>query len=864
MASHHSTPGGEAVDPVVHEVPVVLSTELLQQVYILQQHLRSAAAPLATPASAEFREANETLTVEYELDKRSKNYDADAEEWNRLSKLPFDCHPAPMRTHYVLGTMHQGELWCACSSPTRAQKYPPTPHRRRTARRTSARHVPAATLPRACGLRPAQPVRGQDEGCTGRRHHPGGGECWAVPAPSLARQRTLQPPCFSQTRVRRRETQRAAAARKNSHAYAEQLRQCDERVPLEVHAPTAPGSKAALTKLLGTAWAGTPVPADVQAAEYVDSIKATGEPAAVVGEEGEGGSGAPGHALDEASALASAVQVATGIGAQPGISAAVTQLAQKESGASAVAAFNLPDPGKVPMPLIRRLPLHDMVGILLKRATALSLPALLALLPDGVVEEEVVSAALHFARPIHGLFVLRTQHWIVLPSTLRLFAGDLGLDGKAIRVLVETLASEARAEALEAGGGRRSASDAAAFTLPLHTPHRLDLLAPIARVSMSELNRVDMVRDCLLHALLQEGLPGRQGISIARLRRLTGTPPSLLTAMLKGIAVKTPNLNSARYTPRETTVVSPGVDVSPSWHLLPEAATAGPALQAAYPGVVEAETAWWHRRADTLRAFLRSQPEPAAAGAGGEAASPAPAASDALGLAHHTAEELYGALRIALEGALRGQRVCSVRYLAGRVRVQGLQELLDVGALPPQPKAAVRGLAAGVLPDAALHVAADPPAAAPLAWYLSLPRGALMFVVDAAVRGAGSGVLADVLAEAEEAWSDPELPQAPLGELLGRNEVAEEASTHALRVYTPPSNPASADASTRDAVIGRFAQGTTVSLKKADVRAAVEAAVEGGLSEGAYKRVMPELAVSDRSVGWVRKSGEWDDAPLQW
>ncbi|CAE7243859.1 unnamed protein product, partial [Symbiodinium sp. KB8] len=759
--------------------------------------------------------ANETLTVEYELDKRSKNYDADAEEWNRLSKLPFDCHPAPMRTHYVLGTMHQGALHVA-------------PVHGMYQLRPSLVHVDSG-LPNLYADK--------------TKAAPGGGITQV------------------ETRVRRRETQRAAAARKNSHAYAEQLRQCDERVPLEVHAPTAPGSKAALTKLLGTAWAGTPVPADVQAAEYVDSIKATGEPAAVVGEEGEGGSGAPGHALDEASALASAVQVATGIGAQPGISAAVTQLAQKESGASAVAAFNLPDPGKVPMPLIRRLPLHDMVGILLKRATALSLPALLALLPDGVVEEEVVSAALHFARPIHGLFVLRTQHWIVLPSTLRLFAGDLGLDGKAIRVLVETLASEARAEALEAGGGRRGASDAAAFTLPLHTPHRLDLLAPIARVSMSELNRVDMVRDCLLHALLQEGLPGRQGISIARLRRLTGTPPSLLTAMLKGIAVKTPNLNSARYTPRETTVVSPGVDVSPSWHLLPEAATAGPALQAAYPGVVEAETAWWHRRADTLRAFLRSQPEPADAGA---ASPPAPAASDALGLAHHTAEELYGALRIALEGALRGQRVCSVRYLAGRLRVQGLQELLDVGALPPQPKAAVRGLAAGVLPDAALHVAADPPAAAPLAWYLSLPRGALMFVVDAAVRGAGSGVLADVLAEAEEAWPDPELPQAPLGELLGRNEVAEEASTHALRVYTPPSNPASADASTRDAVIGRFAQGTTVSLKKADVRAAVEAAVEGGLSEGAYKRVMPELAVSDRSVGWVRKSGEWDDAPLQW
>lgn len=98
----------DSLDPVVQEVPVVLSTEMLRQVYVLQQHMRSASASAAVPSGAEFREVNETLTVQYEMDKRSANYNPDAEEWNQVDTLDFECHPAPMRTHYVVGSLVDG------------------------------------------------------------------------------------------------------------------------------------------------------------------------------------------------------------------------------------------------------------------------------------------------------------------------------------------------------------------------------------------------------------------------------------------------------------------------------------------------------------------------------------------------------------------------------------------------------------------------------------------------------------------------------------------------------------------------------------------------------------------------------------
>jgi len=76
---------------------------------LLQHQLKPAAAGVQAPATAAFREHNETLRLGYELDKRSQNYDPDAPDWNKVTELPFVASPAPMRTHYMLATVRDGE-----------------------------------------------------------------------------------------------------------------------------------------------------------------------------------------------------------------------------------------------------------------------------------------------------------------------------------------------------------------------------------------------------------------------------------------------------------------------------------------------------------------------------------------------------------------------------------------------------------------------------------------------------------------------------------------------------------------------------------------------------------------------------------
>ena len=89
---------------------------LLLYSLLLQHQLKPATAGIQTPSSAAFREHNETLRLGYELDKRSQNYDPDAPDWNKVEELPFTANAAPMRTHYMLATVRDGECFLAYSA----------------------------------------------------------------------------------------------------------------------------------------------------------------------------------------------------------------------------------------------------------------------------------------------------------------------------------------------------------------------------------------------------------------------------------------------------------------------------------------------------------------------------------------------------------------------------------------------------------------------------------------------------------------------------------------------------------------------------------------------------------------------------
>ncbi len=672
--------------------------------------------------------------------------------------------------------------------------------------------------------------------------------------------------------------------------------------------------------------------------EYIGVMRAT-EDMVEAAESAENSNGSTSAVQAARIALASAIQSATSMGAQPGISAAVVALARRESGATAVEAYNLPDPAKVSMGDLRRLPLPIQVGIVMKRAMILPLEDVKRFTREDASDDVLVSHLLQYARPIRGMWVLASQHWVTLPDSLHLLAGDPGLDQRAVRVAYETLAREARENAEEEaavaaaasggsrrrGGGKGSRGGAAAAAaaeeetdpdavtvehpVGLHMEYRPDLLAPIARTTMQGIARLVAVRDYVLMQLQAKGAPGEEGVQLQELQAATGAATSTLRSILKSLAKvrggevgppKSAHVMAVTYGAGAQAVPTESVPCETSWHLPSRAPSAEASLQAGFPGMLAQQEASWERRAAALEALFgqgvaeRAPVPPAGGRAGGAAAS---AVSEAAAPRDgHLLEALVTAVRSEMTALLQRQRVCSVRYLASALRVAALRQLQDAGAISADLSA--QAIADGVLEPAleATAAAAALQGTPPLAAALTVKPDQLHLAVAMLVRGGAAAHWAAALdAKSEqdvEQLGNMQLDMEACGEFIGMNALDEDAvqggveplEGGALPVATPSAAaavacrmafaaPSIADTSSssgaaraRDAVIAEFARGA-LSLQRRQIIAAVDAVDEGAgsaLTAGQYKTLMSELASSQRGLGWVRKSGEYDDVPLTW
>lgn len=774
--------------------------------------------------------------------------------------------------------------------------------------------------------------------------------------------------CSSQTRIRRRESQRAAAARKNSHAYAQQLLEPDEVLPLDIYPASSEAAQDVLDSLTSSqldralvrpsektgadagfgVLSGAQVGAEVH--EYIGVMRATEDTSAVV-PASEGPATATSAVQAARAALSSAIQAATSMGAQPGISAAVVALARRESGATAVEAYNLPDPAKVSMGDLRRLPLPIQVGIVMKRAMILPLHDVKRFTREDASDDVLVSHLLQFARPVRGLWVLSSQHWVTLPDALHLLAGDAGLDQRAVRVAYETLSREARENAEEeaaaaaaaAGGSRRRGGgkrpkgasgtpadveeetdpDAVTVEHPvgLHMDYRPDLLGPIARTTMQGIARLVAVRDYVLNQLQTRGGVGESGVHLAQLQTATGAATSTLRSILKSLGrVRGGAIGPPKHSHVMAVTYGAGSEadaVEPptrdagdaAWHLPPTSSAAEAALRESFPGMLAQQEESWERRTAALEALFGQSSSPSSAESSptrhrapqASAAQPkvaggTPAPATAAAAAGHDAQLLtvcVEAARAEIASLLHRHRVCSVRYLASALRVLAIRQLVESGDLSGDfnPEQEAAGALAPTVADAAAAAAMrGVPTLAPV---LGMSWAALHLAVASLVRGGSTPHWAAAQAAASEAHVAVLASLArdgePAGEFIGMNaigadeggavvEAAEEggalptgtppavAAAAARMAFAAPSVASSTSGRSRDAVIAEFARGA-LSLQRRQIIAAVDAADQGAgsaMSAGQYKTLMTELATSQRGLGWVRKSGEYDDVPLEW
>jgi len=686
--------------------------------------------------------------------------------------------------------------------------------------------------------------------------------------------------------------------------------------------------------------------------QYIGVMRATEDTSAATPDESGGPVSATSAVQAARAALSSAIQAATSMGAQPGISAAVVALARRESGATAVEAYNLPDPAKVSMGDLRRLPLPIQVGIVMKRAMILPLEDVKRFTREDASDDILVSHLLQYARPVRGLWVLSSQHWVTLPDALHLLAGDSGLDQRAVRVAYETLARESRENAEEeaaaaaaaAGNSRRRGGakkgkggsnlglaaaeeetdpDAVTVEHPvgLHMEYRPDLLGPIARTTMQGIARLVAVRDYVLMQLQARGGSGEAGVHLAQLQSVTGAATSTLRSILKSLGrVRGGAVGPPKHSHIMAVTFGAGVEaaaVQPpvrnegdaAWHLPGSSTQAEAFLRNAFPGMLAQQEESWERRTAALEAlFGQSAGEAGGAAAGAASArhphaaamagagglkSASTAAGDARLLEAHVE-----AARCEIASLLHKHRVCSVRYLASALRVTALRQLQESGDLSTDLSAV--HVAAGSLDPQISQVAATAAARGtpPLAALLSHSRDQLHLAVATLVRGGSAAQWSTSLTAVSEAHiaalSAMPLELEASGEFIGMNALEEDgahggvealegggtlplgtpstvAAIASRMAFAAPSTTNAASGGTtvarsRDAVVAEFARGA-LSLQRRQIISAIDAAEAGAgsaLTAGQYKALMTELASSQRGLGWLRKSGEYDDVPLQW
>jgi len=99
-------------DEVIAEIPVFLSQELANQLYLLQYPLRPASRPyekdLGKLRRVRVKPASKRVEFEYDLNVQSSNYDEDTDV--PINKFVLSSHPVPPKTNYAVGVLRGGHL----------------------------------------------------------------------------------------------------------------------------------------------------------------------------------------------------------------------------------------------------------------------------------------------------------------------------------------------------------------------------------------------------------------------------------------------------------------------------------------------------------------------------------------------------------------------------------------------------------------------------------------------------------------------------------------------------------------------------------------------------------------------------------
>ncbi|CAM9100094.1 unnamed protein product [Phaeothamnion confervicola] len=191
---------GADQDAVVREIDVFVSQSLRDKLYVLQYPLRAHENPPGPPASARCKPRAVILEVTHPIDTEGEHYDEDPpREHLKLESITHGSSRVPAATTYAVGVLRAG-----------GSEFHLTPLHEVLQMRPNFAHVDEARRLELAGM-------GGDDA--------DGGDAAATAGPA------------QQVGFKKRETERAAAARLNSYAYRRQREEAEAWVPLGVDDP---------------------------------------------------------------------------------------------------------------------------------------------------------------------------------------------------------------------------------------------------------------------------------------------------------------------------------------------------------------------------------------------------------------------------------------------------------------------------------------------------------------------------------------------------------------------------------------------------------------------------------------------------
>lgn len=221
-------------DPVVREVPVYLSSKLAQELHVIQYPNRPFYRPYDLPAAARLKSQNKLLELEYALPPESPHLDEEAPRHLRLDRIKVQSSYLDPMTTYGLGIMHDGALHL-------------TPLAGIYQMRASCDHVDAV------------PAEGEEEGMegvataeTGVGMDEGRGEESETEATKAVGAAVGGLVKLQHIEYKKRESERAAAARRTSYAFKKQQEEGEAWTELGVHSFESEASQVDYEKMFCT------------------------------------------------------------------------------------------------------------------------------------------------------------------------------------------------------------------------------------------------------------------------------------------------------------------------------------------------------------------------------------------------------------------------------------------------------------------------------------------------------------------------------------------------------------------------------------------------------------------------------------